>query len=81
MAAAFSGPNFDESFEALLLDMDVRRRMVVMPHAHDDAKEHGEDRHRVPIRGNPCCRSHGAWSVRRARHREWQGTGDPPRRA
>ena len=51
--ADLPGPNFDEGFETLVLDMDVRRRRIVMPHAHDDAKENGEDRHGVPIRGDP----------------------------
>ena len=40
-----AGFDVDEGLKALVLDMDVRRGVVVMPHAHNDAEENGEDWH------------------------------------
>ena len=39
-------PNIDERLKPLVSRVDVWRRMVVVPHAHDDAKKDGEDGHR-----------------------------------
>ena len=43
-ADAASG-NFDQSLKSLVCHMNVRWRMVVVPHADDDAKEDGEGWH------------------------------------
>jgi hypothetical protein len=43
-----AGLNVDEGFKSLAFDMDVRWRMVVVPHAHDDTEKYRQNRHRGP---------------------------------
>jgi hypothetical protein len=41
----FASGNVNQGLKALVLGMNVRWRMIVVPHADDDAKEDGEGWH------------------------------------
>jgi len=38
-------PKIHKSLSALVLDMDVRRIVIILKHSNDDAEEGGNDRH------------------------------------
>ena len=40
-----SSHDIDQCFEALILHMYVRRRVIIVPHADDNAEKDGENRH------------------------------------
>ena len=42
-------PNIDKRLKPLVSRVDMWRRMVVVPHAHDDAKKDGKDGHKQPF--------------------------------